>query len=79
MYCAAIVSRAFLAAAGVDLYQISFEVSKSDATLNQEFIRDSEPYLTRILISWIPLGAILDIAVWCRPHLARFICYFEAI
>jgi hypothetical protein len=78
-HCASIAARVFCAAAGVDFYQISYNASKSNSSLNQEFIGDSEPYLTPILISMIPLGAILDIAVWWRPHLARFICCFEGI
>jgi hypothetical protein len=32
-----------------------------------------------ILIALIPLGGILDILIWRRPHLARFICYFEIL
>ena len=79
MHCASIATRALVASAVMDLYQISFSTSKANSVLNQKFIRDSEPFLIPILISFIPLGAALDIAVWCRPHLARFICYFEAI
>ena len=32
-----------------------------------------------MLIASIPLGAILDIVVWRRPHLSKFICYFEIL
>ena len=72
-------TRTFAAILEWEIFQISFKTSKSNPNLNQEFITASEPYLTAILIALIPLGLILDIAVWCRPNLARFIFYFEAI
>ena len=74
-----IVYRAVFSSVGIDMYQVSFKTSKSNPSLNQDFIKNSEPYLTAILISLIPLGVILDILVWRRPHLARFICFFEII
>ena len=78
-HCFIISSRALLTIVGVDSFQLSFESSKSNQNLNQGFIHTSGPYLIPILISLTPLGAILDIAVWWRPNLARFICYFEVI
>ena len=39
----------------------------------------SEPYLKPILIALLPLGGVLDIAAWRRPHLARFIPYLEML
>ena len=71
--------RACLAASGIDLWQISFEASKSNLNLNQVFIRTSEIYLAPILIALIPVGAILNIAAWRCPQLAKFICYFELL
>ena len=77
MHIFIIATRALLCILGRENFQLSYEASKANPNLNQEFIRATEPYLKPILYALIPLGAILDIAAWRRPHLARFICYFE--
>ena len=74
-----IATRASVAFGGMDIFQVSFEASKSNPDLNQYYIRTSEPYLTSILYAMIPLGAIMDFVVWRRPHLARLIIYFETL
>lgn len=79
IHCSIIFSRACLAIFETDMYHISFKASKSYQNLNQEFIRASEPFLKSILIALIPIGAIIDIAIFWRPHLARLICYFEIV
>jgi len=77
MHIFIIATRALLCILDRENFQLSFEASKTNPHLNQDFIHTTEPYLKPILYALIPLGAILDIVAWYRPPFARFICYFE--
>ena len=75
-----IALRCILSMVGSDLHQKIFENNnKSSTSLNQEYLITSKLYMEPILIAFLPLGAIIDIAAWRYPQLIRVLPYFEIV
>ena len=64
---------------GKSHWKRSFEEYESLPEVNHSFVRAIEPYVITATLVMLPLGVILDIAVWRYRHLAKWIFYFEIV
>jgi len=61
----------------VAYWQSTFELFESYPDVHYSFVRTIKPYVISATIAMLPLGLILDLAVWRYRHLAPWIVYFE--
>ena len=45
--------------------------------INYEFVDMVDPYLDMTIIAWIALNVIIDLIIWRRRKLARYLIYVE--
>ena len=73
------VSRVVYPLFGIAYWQKAYKNYEKNDVINREFAVASEPYVKLAIVILIVLGVILDIAVWRRRHLGKFIIYYELV
>ena len=64
---------------GNAFWQRGYDKYKEDDAIDQVFVEESKHIVQIVIISFIPLGIILDLVCWRYRHLSSLIFYFELV
>lgn len=64
---------------GNSYWQKAYKNYKKNDAVNVEFVVASEPHVKLAIMILIVLGVILDVVVWRRRHLGKYIIYYELL